>query len=157
MTGENSRTLDLDESLAVNATGKIPATQRVRHNISVLGNQLLRRQSVLHHHDTLDVQTYVPGLCVGLDTAALRQSVGILLREGFDKKNSFLLYCTNCDFRCRPCHLSQNENGKDRWYTQRSGHNNNYSRYSDLAKFDMSKGVRITPKVSRAQLEAARR
>ncbi|KAH0352129.1 hypothetical protein KCU81_g2083, partial [Aureobasidium melanogenum] len=49
------------------------------------------------------------------------------------------------------------ENGKERWYTQRSGHKNNYSRYSDLAKFDTSKGIRIAPKASRAQLEAARR
>lgn len=49
------------------------------------------------------------------------------------------------------------ENGKERWYTQRPGHKNNYSRYSDLAKFDTSKGIRIAPKASRAQLEAARR
>ncbi|KAG9517810.1 hypothetical protein KCV07_g5901, partial [Aureobasidium melanogenum] len=49
------------------------------------------------------------------------------------------------------------ENGKERWYTQRPGCNNNYSRYSDLAKFDTSKGVRVAPKASRAQLEAARR
>ncbi|KAG9857984.1 hypothetical protein KCU68_g910, partial [Aureobasidium melanogenum] len=49
------------------------------------------------------------------------------------------------------------ENGKERWYTQRPGRTNNYSRYSDLAKFDTSKGVRVAPKASRAQLEAARR
>ncbi|KAG9671543.1 hypothetical protein KCU99_g4765, partial [Aureobasidium melanogenum] len=49
------------------------------------------------------------------------------------------------------------ENGKERWYTQRPGRNNNYSRYSDLAKFDTSKGVRVAAKASRAQLEAARR
>ncbi|KAG9527718.1 hypothetical protein KCU93_g4884, partial [Aureobasidium melanogenum] len=49
------------------------------------------------------------------------------------------------------------ENGKERWYTQHPGRNNNYSRYSDLAKFDTSKGVRVAPKASRAQLEAARR
>ncbi|KAG9603751.1 hypothetical protein KCU77_g1627, partial [Aureobasidium melanogenum] len=49
------------------------------------------------------------------------------------------------------------ENGKERWYTQCPGRNNSYSRYSDLAKFDTSKGVRVAPKASRAQLEAARR
>ncbi|KAH0374107.1 hypothetical protein KCU65_g327, partial [Aureobasidium melanogenum] len=49
------------------------------------------------------------------------------------------------------------ENGKERWYTQRPGRNNNYSRYSDLAKFDASKGIRVAPKASKAQLEAARR
>ncbi|KAG9962261.1 hypothetical protein KCU61_g4869, partial [Aureobasidium melanogenum] len=49
------------------------------------------------------------------------------------------------------------ENGKERWYTQRPSRNNNYSRYSDLAKFDTSKGVRVAPKASRAQSEAARR
>lgn len=49
------------------------------------------------------------------------------------------------------------ENGKERWYTQHPGRNNNYSRYSDLAKFDTSRGVRVAPKASRAQLEAARR
>ncbi|KAG9595279.1 hypothetical protein KCU77_g5733, partial [Aureobasidium melanogenum] len=49
------------------------------------------------------------------------------------------------------------ENGKERWYTQCPGRNNNYSRYSDLAKFDTSKGVGVAPKASRAQLEAARR
>lgn len=49
------------------------------------------------------------------------------------------------------------EDGKERWYTQRPGRNNNYSRYSDLAKFDTSKGVRVAPKASRAQLGAARR
>ncbi|KAG9990641.1 hypothetical protein KCU98_g994, partial [Aureobasidium melanogenum] len=42
------------------------------------------------------------------------------------------------------------ENGKERWYTQRPGRTNNYSRYSDLAKFDTSKGVRVAPKASRA-------
>lgn len=49
------------------------------------------------------------------------------------------------------------ENGKERWYTQRPGRSNSYSRYSDLAKFDTSKGVRLAPKASKAQLDAARR
>ncbi|KAH0346222.1 hypothetical protein KCU83_g7407, partial [Aureobasidium melanogenum] len=49
------------------------------------------------------------------------------------------------------------ENWKERWYTQRPGRSNSYSKYSDLAKFDTSKGVRVAPKASRAQLEAARR
>ncbi|KAK6001302.1 hypothetical protein QM012_002633 [Aureobasidium pullulans] len=49
------------------------------------------------------------------------------------------------------------EHGKERWYSQRPGHNNSYSRYSDLAKFDAAKGLRVAPKVSQVQLEAARR
>lgn len=49
------------------------------------------------------------------------------------------------------------ENGKERWYTQRPGRSNSYSRYSDLAKFDTSKGVRLAPKASKAQLDAAQR
>lgn len=48
------------------------------------------------------------------------------------------------------------ESGKERWYTQRPGRSNSYSRYSDLVKFDTSKGVRPAPKASKAQLEAAR-
>lgn len=48
------------------------------------------------------------------------------------------------------------ENGRERWYTQRPGHSNNYSRYSDLVKFDTAKGGHLAPKASKVQLEAAR-
>ncbi|KAH0373688.1 hypothetical protein KCU65_g460, partial [Aureobasidium melanogenum] len=77
---------------AVNATGNMSATQRVRHKISVLGNQLLRCQRVRMHdqYDTLDVQTYVPGVCVDHGTAALRQYLGIL-REDLDSTESNLV------------------------------------------------------------------
>jgi hypothetical protein len=49
------------------------------------------------------------------------------------------------------------EAGRERWYTQRPGQTNSYSRYSDLVKFDVAKGTTSKPKASKAELEAARR
>ena len=48
------------------------------------------------------------------------------------------------------------ENGKERWYTQRPGKANNYSRYSDLVSHDKAKGVTPMPRASKAELELAR-
>ncbi|KAG9568204.1 hypothetical protein KCU71_g3094, partial [Aureobasidium melanogenum] len=90
VNGSDSITLDSDESLPANATDNMSATDRVRHNLSVIGHQLLRRQRVLiHDYDTFDVQTYNPGVQVDAGTVALRQFVGIL-REGLSDMESIL-------------------------------------------------------------------
>jgi len=49
------------------------------------------------------------------------------------------------------------EGGQERWYTQRPGHGNNYSRYSDLVRHDKAKGLTPMPKASKAELATARR
>jgi hypothetical protein len=48
------------------------------------------------------------------------------------------------------------EGGRERWYTQRPGHSNSYSRYSDLVSHDKAKGLTPMPKASKADLQAAR-
>ncbi|KAH0292802.1 hypothetical protein KCU62_g1606, partial [Aureobasidium sp. EXF-3399] len=48
------------------------------------------------------------------------------------------------------------EGGQERWYTQRPGHGNNYSRYSDLVRHDKAKGLTPLPKASKAELATAR-
>lgn len=48
------------------------------------------------------------------------------------------------------------EDGKERWYTQRPGHGNSYSRYSDLVNHDKKKGVTPLPRASKEELAAAR-
>ncbi|KAH0281410.1 hypothetical protein KCU91_g239, partial [Aureobasidium melanogenum] len=86
----DSITHDSDESLPANATDNMSATERVRHNLSVIGHQLLRGQRVLiHDYDTFDVQTYNPGVQVDAGTVALRQSV-VILREGLSDMESIL-------------------------------------------------------------------
>ncbi|KAH0350527.1 hypothetical protein KCU83_g4894, partial [Aureobasidium melanogenum] len=86
----DSVTHDSDESLPANATDNMSATERVRHNISVIGHQLFRRQRVLiHDYYTFDVQTYNPGVQVDAGTVELRQFVGIL-REGLSDMESIL-------------------------------------------------------------------
>jgi hypothetical protein len=49
------------------------------------------------------------------------------------------------------------EAGRERWYTQRPGQSNSYSRYSDLVRSDKAKGITPQPKASEAELKAARR
>lgn len=49
------------------------------------------------------------------------------------------------------------EGGQERWYTQRPGHGNSYSRYSDLVRHDKAKGLTPMPKASKAELAVARR
>ncbi|KAG9605857.1 hypothetical protein KCU77_g375, partial [Aureobasidium melanogenum] len=86
----DSITLDSDERLPTNATENMSTTERVRHNLSVIEHQLLRRQRILiHDYDTFDVQTYNPGVQVDAGTVALRQFVGIL-REGLSDMESIL-------------------------------------------------------------------
>ncbi|KAG9570772.1 hypothetical protein KCU71_g1093, partial [Aureobasidium melanogenum] len=86
----DSITHDSDESLPANATDNMSATERVRHNLSVIGHQLLRRQRVLiHDYDTFDVQNYNPGVQVGAVTVALRQFVDIL-RKGLSDMEAIL-------------------------------------------------------------------
>ena len=49
------------------------------------------------------------------------------------------------------------EAGRERWYTQRPGQSNSYSRYSDLVRSDKAKGIPPQPKASEAELKAAHR
>jgi hypothetical protein len=49
------------------------------------------------------------------------------------------------------------EGGRERWYSQRPGHGNSYSRYSDLVSHDKAKGLTPLPKASKAELETTRR
>jgi hypothetical protein len=49
------------------------------------------------------------------------------------------------------------EGGRERWYSQRPGHGNSYSRYSDLVSHDKAKGLTPLPKASKSELETARR
>ncbi|KAH0367746.1 hypothetical protein KCU65_g4425, partial [Aureobasidium melanogenum] len=83
-------TLDSDLRVPTNAADNMSALERLRHDVSVLVNQLLRRQrALIHSYDTLDVQTYNPGDHLDPSTAALRQFVGIL-REGLAEMETTL-------------------------------------------------------------------